>query len=160
LCVLPPQVGSRLAAAASAALLVLGGAPPLPSQAVTAEQLLFLEAWRAVDRAYVDKSFNGQSWFKVRVELCTCCLVAAAALHALPCAGLLTRLANALPHTRRMHHPPTQLRESYLKSESMPNRPATYDAIRKLLATLDDPFTRFLEPSRLAALRRGTAGVR
>ena len=29
--------------------------PPTPSQ-----------AWRAVDRAYVDKSFNGQSWFKVR----------------------------------------------------------------------------------------------
>jgi hypothetical protein len=36
-----------------------------PSQAVTNEQLLFLEAWRAVDRAYVDKTFNGQSWFKV-----------------------------------------------------------------------------------------------
>ena len=27
---------------------------------------MFLEAWRAVDRAYVDKSFNGQSWFRVR----------------------------------------------------------------------------------------------
>lgn len=40
----------------------------------------------------------------------------------------------------------------------MPNRAATYGAIRKLLATLDDPFTRFLEPSQLAALRRGTAG--
>jgi hypothetical protein len=37
----------------------------LSSQAVTSEQLLFLEAWRAVDRAYVDKSFNGQNWFKV-----------------------------------------------------------------------------------------------
>ena len=24
-----------------------------------------LQAWRAVDRAYVDKTFNGQSWFKV-----------------------------------------------------------------------------------------------
>lgn len=23
------------------------------------------QAWRAVDRAYVDKSFNGQSWFRV-----------------------------------------------------------------------------------------------
>jgi hypothetical protein len=41
------------------------GAACLPSQAVTSEQLLFLEAWRAVDRAYVDKSFNGQNWFKV-----------------------------------------------------------------------------------------------
>ena len=37
----------------------------LPSQAITTEQLIFLEAWRAVDRAYVDKTFNGQSWFRV-----------------------------------------------------------------------------------------------
>lgn len=29
---------------------------------------------------------------------------------------------------------------------------------RALLAELDDPFTRFLEPSRYAALKRGTAG--
>jgi C-terminal processing protease CtpA/Prc len=52
-----------------------------------------------------------------------------------------------------------QLRETYLKKEAMGNRSQTYDAIRKLLAVLDDPFTRFLEPSRLAALRRGTAGA-
>lgn len=58
------QVGARLAAAAAAAVLAMGAAC-LPSQAVTSEQLLFLEAWRAVDRAYVDKSFNGQNWFKV-----------------------------------------------------------------------------------------------
>jgi hypothetical protein len=57
-------LGARLAAAAAAALLALGPGC-LPSQAVTSEQLLFLEAWRAVDRAYVDKSFNGQNWFKV-----------------------------------------------------------------------------------------------
>jgi len=25
-----------------------------------------MQAWRAVDRAYVDKTFNGQSWFKVK----------------------------------------------------------------------------------------------
>jgi len=24
-----------------------------------------LQAWRAVDKAYVDKQFNGQSWFRV-----------------------------------------------------------------------------------------------
>lgn len=59
------QVAARLAAAAAAAVLALGP-DCLPSQAVTSEQLLFLEAWRAVDRAYVDKSFNGQNWFKVR----------------------------------------------------------------------------------------------
>lgn len=51
-----------------------------------------------------------------------------------------------------------QQRESYLKNEPMQNRSQTYTAIRKLLGSLDDPFTRFLEPSRLAALRRGTAG--
>lgn len=34
--------------------------------ALTEENLLFLEAWRAVDRAYYDKSFNGQSWFRYR----------------------------------------------------------------------------------------------
>lgn len=30
------------------------------------ENLLFLEAWRTIDRAYVDKTFNGQSWFRYR----------------------------------------------------------------------------------------------
>jgi hypothetical protein len=58
------QVGLGLAAAATAAALALGPASQMAS-AVTNEQLLFLEAWRAVDRAYVDKSFNNQSWFKV-----------------------------------------------------------------------------------------------
>ncbi|EFJ50637.1 hypothetical protein VOLCADRAFT_58180, partial [Volvox carteri f. nagariensis] len=82
------------------------------AHAVSSEQLLFLEAWRAVDRAYVDKSFNGQSWFRVR--------------------------------------------ETFLKKESFESRSQTYDAIRKLVASLDDPFTRFLEPSRLSELRRGT----
>ncbi|KAG1678173.1 hypothetical protein FOA52_016110 [Chlamydomonas sp. UWO 241] len=111
--------GARLAAgAASAALsatLLLGAfvAPP-PADAITTQQLLFLEAWRAVDRAYVDKGFNGQSWFRIR--------------------------------------------EKYLKQEPMDNRDQTYAAIMKLLASLDDPFTRFLPPDRLQALRRGTSG--
>jgi hypothetical protein len=35
---------------------------------LTEENLLFLEAWRTVDRAYVDKSFNGQSWFRYRED--------------------------------------------------------------------------------------------
>lgn len=34
--------------------------------ALTEENLLFLEAWRTIDRAYVDKNFNGQSWFQYR----------------------------------------------------------------------------------------------
>lgn len=33
---------------------------------LTKENTLFLEAWKTVDRAYVDKTFNGQSWFRYR----------------------------------------------------------------------------------------------
>jgi carboxyl-terminal processing protease len=51
-----------------------------------------------------------------------------------------------------------QVKEDYLKKVPMANRQQTYDAIRQLVASLDDPFTRFLEPERLAALRRGTKG--
>ena len=60
-------MGTSLASIALAAGLVLGYGP-MPASAVTTEQLLFLEAWRAVDRAYVDKGFNGQAWFRVSLE--------------------------------------------------------------------------------------------
>ncbi|XP_042050648.1 carboxyl-terminal-processing peptidase 2, chloroplastic-like isoform X1 [Salvia splendens] len=83
-----------------------------PSWALTEENLLFLEAWRAVDRAYVDKTFNGQSWFRYR--------------------------------------------ENALRTEPMNTREETYAAIRKMVATLDDPFTRFLEPKKFKSLRSGT----
>lgn len=36
--------------------------------ALTEENLLFLEAWRTIDRAYIDKTFNGQSWFRYRED--------------------------------------------------------------------------------------------
>jgi hypothetical protein len=36
------------------------------ASALTEENLVFLEAWRTVDRAYIDKTFNGQNWFKYR----------------------------------------------------------------------------------------------
>lgn len=39
---------------------------PAPGVCVTNEQLVFLEAWKAVDRAYIDKTFNGSTWFRVR----------------------------------------------------------------------------------------------
>ncbi|VVB12593.1 unnamed protein product [Arabis nemorensis] len=61
------------------------------------KNLLFLEAWRTTDRAYIDKTFNGQSWFRYR--------------------------------------------ESALRNESMNTREETYMAIKKMVATLDDPFT-------------------
>nr|GEX35856.1 carboxyl-terminal-processing peptidase 2, chloroplastic [Tanacetum cinerariifolium] len=80
-----------------------------PAWALTEENLLFLEAWRTIDRAYVDKGFNGQSWFRYR--------------------------------------------ENALRNEPMNNREQTYAAIKKMLATLDDPFTRFLEPEKFKSLR-------
>ncbi|CAK9166994.1 unnamed protein product [Ilex paraguariensis] len=83
-----------------------------PSLALSEENLLFLEAWRTIDRAYVDKTFNGQSWFRYR--------------------------------------------ENALRNEPMTTREETYVAIRKMLATLDDPFTRFLEPEKFKSLRSGT----
>lgn len=107
------QVGVIVAAAATSAGMLFG--LPNPALSVTNEQLVFLEAWRAVDRAYVDKSFNGQTWFRVR--------------------------------------------EMALKKEPMTDRQQTYDAIRRMVALLDDPFTRFLEPQRYAAMRRGNAGT-
>ncbi|KAJ0093895.1 hypothetical protein Patl1_25748 [Pistacia atlantica] len=64
------------------------------SWALSEENQLFLEAWRTIDRAYIDKTFNGQNM-----------------------------------------------------------------AIRKMLATLDDPFTRFLEPEKFNSLRSGTRGA-
>ncbi|KAJ4957131.1 hypothetical protein NE237_013914 [Protea cynaroides] len=86
-----------------------------PSWALTEENLLFLEAWRTIDRAYVDKTFNGQSWFRYR--------------------------------------------ENALRNEPMNTREETYAAIRKMLVTLDDPFTRFLEPDKFKSLRSGTQGA-
>ena len=101
----------RFISAVAAALVAIS---PMSASAVTTEQLVFLDAWRAVDRAYVDKGFNGQNWFKVR--------------------------------------------EKALKNEKMDNREETYAAIKRLLASLDDPFTRFLEPDQYSALRRSTSG--
>ncbi|RWW33813.1 hypothetical protein BHE74_00010700, partial [Ensete ventricosum] len=84
--------------------------------ALTEENLLFLEAWRTVDRAYVDKNFNGQSWFRYR--------------------------------------------ENALRNEPMNSREETCNrAIKKMLSTLDDPFTRFLEPEKFKSLRSGTQGA-
>lgn len=46
--------------------LIICGLPKKSTGALTDENLLFLEAWRTVDRAYYDKTFNGQSWFRYR----------------------------------------------------------------------------------------------
>ncbi|XP_024004724.1 carboxyl-terminal-processing peptidase 2, chloroplastic isoform X1 [Eutrema salsugineum] len=86
-----------------------------PSWGLSEENLLFLEAWRTIDRAYIDKTFNGQSWFRYR--------------------------------------------ENALRNEPMNTREETYMAIKKMIATLDDPFTRFLEPGKFQSLRSGTQGA-
>jgi carboxyl-terminal processing protease len=119
----PQPLGRRLAAALLAGALALGapaGLPPLPppppAAAVTQEQLLFLEAWRAVDRAYFDKSFNGQNWFKVRED-------------------------------------------ALQKKGAFASRADTHATIRALLKSLDDPYTRFLAPEQLSALRGATRGA-
>ncbi|KAM7252975.1 hypothetical protein ACFE04_025593 [Oxalis oulophora] len=85
-----------------------------PSWALSEENRLFLEAWRTIDRAYIDKTFNGQSWFRYR--------------------------------------------EDALRNEPMNTREETYNAIKKMVASLDDPFTRFLEPEKFNSLRSGTRG--
>ena len=51
-----------------------------------------------------------------------------------------------------------QLREQYLKNEPMHDRSETYAAINKSIKSLNDPFTRLLEPSRYQALKRGNQG--
>jgi carboxyl-terminal processing protease len=117
----PRPIATTLTTLATA--LLLSGIPtlvtplllrPPPAAAVSAEQLLFLEAWRAVDRAYVDKTFAGQPWFRVR--------------------------------------------EKYLRDVPMRSRAETHAAIRSLLASLDDPFTRFLDPAAAASTQAGRAG--
>lgn len=81
--------------------------------AFTDNQQLFSEAWRIVDRAYLDDTFNHQNWWLVR--------------------------QNAL--------------EKPLK-----DREATYSAIRTMLQSLDDPFTRFLSPEEYRSLKVNTSG--
>jgi carboxyl-terminal processing protease len=50
-----------------------------------------------------------------------------------------------------------KLREKVLK-QPLNNRQATYESIRLLLASLDDPFTRLLQPAQYRSLRTSTAG--
>ncbi len=60
---------TALAAAAAVAMSSFGNPfHPPKATAITSNNLLFLEAWRAVDKAYVDKTFNGITWFKYRED--------------------------------------------------------------------------------------------
>lgn len=84
-----------------------------PVAAMTEEQQLLSEAWRIVNRAYLDETFNHQNWWLIR--------------------------QNAL-------------------KQSLVDREATYKAIAKMLATLEDPFTRLLKPEQYKSLQVNTSG--
>lgn len=84
-----------------------------PAAALTAEQKLFNEAWRIVNRAYVDDTFNHQNWWFVR--------------------------------QKELKRP-------------LRDREETYEAIQEMLASLDDPFTRLLQPEQYRSLRVNTSG--
>ena len=83
------------------------------ANAFTSEQQLVLQAWRTVNQAYYDNSFNHQNWW-------------------------LTR-------------------DSTMKQQ-FPTEEAAYQAITKMNATLDEPFTRLLRPEQYRSLKVNTAG--
>jgi carboxyl-terminal processing protease len=83
------------------------------AHAFTSEQQLVLQAWRTVNQAYYDNSFNHQNWW-------------------------LTR-------------------DSTMK-QPFPTEEAAYQAITKMIATLDEPFTRLLRPEQYRSLKVNTAG--
>jgi carboxyl-terminal processing protease len=93
------------------ALFWLWGTPSVA--AFTPEQQLVLQAWRTVNQAYYDESFNHQNWW-------------------------LTR-------DRTM-------------KQQFPTEEAAYQAITKMIATLDEPFTRLLRPEQYRSLKVNTAG--
>jgi len=91
--------------------VVLGGGTP--AHALTEGQKLLNEAWRIVNRTYVDDTFNHQNWWALRQK--------------------------AL-------------------SQPLDNSEATYQAIQRMLANLNDPFTRFLKPDQYRSLQTSTSG--
>ncbi len=84
-----------------------------PAIALTDEQKLVSQAWRIVNRTYLDDTFNHQNWAQMRQK------------------ALKTRLKDSS---------------------------STYEAIRNMLKTLDDPFTRFLDPRQYRSLQVNTSG--
>ncbi len=85
----------------------------LSAAALTDEQKLVSQAWRIVNRTYLDDTFNHQNW--------------------------------------------AQMRQKALKTQ-LKDSSSTYEAIRNMLKTLDDPFTRFLDPRQYRSLQVNTSG--
>lgn len=84
-----------------------------PALALTEQQRLVVEAWRIVNRTYLDDTFNHQNWAAVR--------------------------------QKALEKPLT-------------DQQAAYEAIQKMLKSLDDPFTRFLNPEQYHSLQVNTSG--
>lgn len=84
-----------------------------PAAAFTPEQQLVLQAWRTINQAYYDDSFNHQNWWLTRDRT---------------------------------------LKQQILTEE------AAYQAITKMIASLDEPFTRLLRPEQYRSLQVNTAG--
>ena len=85
-----------------------------PAAALTKEQKLVTEAWRIVNRTYLDDTFNHQNWASVRQKV---------------------------------------LKQQLNDEES------AFNAVQKMVATLDDPFTRFLRPEQYRSLQVNTSGA-
>jgi len=84
-----------------------------PATAITEEQRIVVEAWRIVNRTYLDDSFNHQNWSAVRQQA--------------------------------------------LK-QPLDNPEAAYKTVEKMLASLNEPFTRFLRPEQYRSLQVNTSG--
>jgi carboxyl-terminal processing protease len=84
-----------------------------PALALSSEQQLVLQAWRTVNQAYYDDTYNHQNWWKVRDETI---------------------------------------------KQTIPDTESAYNSIEKMLATLDEPFTRLLRPEQYRSLQVNTAG--
>ncbi|MCY7391848.1 MAG: PDZ domain-containing protein, partial [Leptolyngbyaceae cyanobacterium CAN_BIN12] len=94
-------------------VVIMFGGWVSPAIALTEEQRFVSEAWRLVDRAYVDDTFNHQNWWLVR--------------------------------------------QKALK-QAIPDHESAYSSIQKMLAGLDDPFTRLLKPDQYRSLQTNTSG--
>lgn len=84
-----------------------------PATAITEEQRVVVEAWRIVNRAYLDDTFNHQNWSAVRQQA--------------------------------------------LK-QPLDNPESAYKTVEKMLASLNEPFTRFLRPEQYRSLQVNTSG--
>lgn len=84
-----------------------------PAAALTDEQKIVSQAWRIVNRTYLDDTFNHQNW--------------------------------------------AQVRQKALKAR-LKDKDTAYEAIQSMLKTLDDPFTRFLDPRQYRSLQVNTSG--